>query len=68
MLKTYRIGAKFKKEVMKVLVNQMNEKDLARLQQIFKNIDVDNSGTITVQELHQALQQEGSLATVEEIE
>lgn len=48
MLKTYRIGAKFKREVMKVLINQMNEKDLARLQQIFKNIDVDNSGTITV--------------------
>ena len=36
----------------------MNEKDLSRLQQIFKNIDVDNSGTITVQELHHALQQE----------
>ncbi|CAD8065616.1 unnamed protein product [Paramecium sonneborni] len=68
MLKTYRIGAKFKREVMKVLINQMNEKDLARLQQIFKNIDVDNSGTITVQELHHALQQEGSLTTLEEIE
>ncbi|CAD8071495.1 unnamed protein product [Paramecium sonneborni] len=68
MLKTYRIGAKFKREVMKVLVNQMNEKDLAKLQQIFKNIDVDNSGTITVQELHHALMQEGSLATIEEIE
>ena len=31
MLKTFRLGAKFKKEVMKVLVNQMNEKELGRL-------------------------------------
>jgi calcium-dependent protein kinase len=56
MLKTYRMGAKLKKEVMKVLVNQMNEKDLARLNLIFKSIDIDNSGTITVKELHDALQ------------
>ncbi|CAD8069403.1 unnamed protein product [Paramecium sonneborni] len=68
MLKTYRLGAKFKREVMKVLVNQMNEKDLAKLQTIFKTIDVNNSGTITIQELHHALQQEGSQATLEEIE
>ncbi|CAD8051705.1 unnamed protein product [Paramecium primaurelia] len=68
MLKTYRLGAKFKREVMKVLVNQMNEKDLAKLQFIFKKIDLNNSGTITIQELHHALQQEGSQATLEEIE
>ncbi|CAD8134409.1 unnamed protein product [Paramecium octaurelia] len=68
MLKTYRIGAKFKKEVMKVLVNQMNEKELGRLKKVFQKIDVDNSGTITVQELKEALMEEGSHISHEEIE
>lgn len=51
MLKNFRGGAKFKKEVTKVLVNQMNEKELRHLKQVFQKIDVDNSGTITVEEL-----------------
>lgn len=31
MLKNFRSGAKFKKEVTKVLINQMNEKELRHL-------------------------------------
>ncbi|CAD8068352.1 unnamed protein product [Paramecium sonneborni] len=68
MLKTYRGGAKFKKEVTKVLINQMNESELQHLKQIFSKIDVDNSGTITVEELKAALIKEGSIVTHWEIE
>ncbi|CAD8051707.1 unnamed protein product [Paramecium primaurelia] len=68
MLKMFRGGAKFKKEVTKVLVNQMNEKELHHLKQVFQKIDIDNSGTITIEELREALQQEGSPASLEEIE
>lgn len=58
MLKNFRNGAKFKKEVMKVLINQMNEVELQHLKRVFQKIDVDNSGTITVEELRQALKAE----------
>jgi calcium-dependent protein kinase len=50
-LKNFRNGAKFKKEVRKVLINQMNEEELHLLKAVFQKIDVDNSGTITVEEL-----------------
>ena len=55
MLKNYRTGARFKKEVMKILINQMNEKELEHLKKLFKKIDEDNSGTITYHELQKAL-------------
>lgn len=58
MLKNYRTGAKFKKEVMKILINQMNEIELEHLKRLFQKIDVDNSGTITYHELEKALQNE----------
>lgn len=58
MLRNFRNGAKFKKEVMKVLINQMNEVELQHLKRVFQKVDVDNSGTITVEELRQALKAE----------
>ena len=57
MLKNFRSGAKFKKEVTKVLINQMNELDLIKLKEVFKRIDIDSSGTITVEELEKAMQE-----------
>lgn len=57
MLKNFRSGAKFKKEVTKVLINQMNELDLNKLKEAFQKIDVDQSGTITVEELEKAMQE-----------
>jgi calcium-dependent protein kinase len=50
-MKNFRSGAKFRKEVIKVLINQMNELDILKLKETFQKIDVDNSGTITVEEL-----------------
>ncbi|CAD8069401.1 unnamed protein product [Paramecium sonneborni] len=68
LLKQNQGGAKFKKEVKTLLVNQLNETELSQLKEIFKKIDVDNSGTITFDELKQALKAEGSPATFEDIE
>lgn len=51
ILKKYKNGAKFKKEVMKVLINLMNERDLELVKRLFQKIDEDNSGTITYCEL-----------------
>ncbi|CAD8062120.1 unnamed protein product [Paramecium sonneborni] len=68
LLKQNQGGAKFKKEVKTLLVNQLNETELSQLKEIFKKIDVDNSGTITFDELKQALHAEGSPATFEDIE
>jgi calcium-dependent protein kinase len=41
MLRNFRSGAKFKKEVTKVLINQMNELDLIKLKEAFQKIDTD---------------------------
>ncbi|CAD8054893.1 unnamed protein product [Paramecium primaurelia] len=68
LLKQNQGGAKFKKEVKTLLINQLNETELNSLKEIFKKIDVDNSGTITFQELKEALKAEGSPATFEDIE
>ncbi|CAK70725.1 unnamed protein product (macronuclear) [Paramecium tetraurelia] len=68
LLKQNQGGAKFKKEVKTLLINQLNETELNSLKEIFKKIDVDNSGTITFQELKEALKAEGSPATYEDIE
>lgn len=46
----------------------MNESELQNLKKIFSKIDVDNSGTITVEELKAALIKEGSIVTHWEIE
>ncbi|CAD8153913.1 unnamed protein product [Paramecium octaurelia] len=61
-------GSKFRKEVMTILVKQLNEQELSNLIEKFKQIDVDNSGTITIFELRQALIAEGSPASIDEIE
>ncbi|CAD8069397.1 unnamed protein product [Paramecium sonneborni] len=61
-------GSKFRKEVMTLLVKQLNEQELHNLREKFKQIDIDNSGTITIFELHNALIAEGSSVSYDEIE
>lgn len=55
LIKNFRNGAKFKKEVRRVFINYMNEIELNKLKTAFQKIDVDNSGTITVEELQKAM-------------
>ena len=51
ILKNFRSTAKFKKEVLRVMVNMLNESDIKNLKEAFKIIDSDNSGLISFEEL-----------------
>ncbi|EGR32030.1 hypothetical protein IMG5_098660 [Ichthyophthirius multifiliis] len=51
--------SKLKKEFMKILINQFNEYEIEGLKNIFKKIDKDQTGVITLKELKAIMQQEG---------
>ena len=51
LLRNFRSTAKFKKEALRVIVNQLNEKDIKNLKEAFRVIDKDNSGMISFEEL-----------------
>mmetsp|Transcript_30951 Transcript_30951/g.99856 ORF Transcript_30951/g.99856 Transcript_30951/m.99856 type:complete len:338 (-) Transcript_30951:331-1344(-) len=55
--------SKLKKVALNVLAHHLTEKEIAELSLIWKQIDVDGSGTITVAELRNALVQNGHNAT-----
>lgn len=44
---------------MKVLVNQMSEKDIHELKEAFRKIDKNNTGLIGIEDLRSAMQQSG---------
>ena len=58
---TFATHNKLKKEAMKVIAAGMPADEIAGLRSIFKAIDADESGTITADELREALKQKGSL-------
>ncbi|GAB4824128.1 hypothetical protein N2152v2_011174 [Parachlorella kessleri] len=59
---------RMKKEAMKVIAAGMPAEEIAGLEAIFKSIDVDGSGTITAEELREALQSKGSRLRQEDLE
>lgn len=46
---------KLKKAALVVMAKSLNPDEINGLQQLFRNIDADNSGTITIDELRTAL-------------
>ena len=50
---------KFKKEAMKVIASNMPMDEITGLRNLFESIDTDKSGTITAQELKEALGRKG---------
>ncbi len=52
---------KLKKEALKIIVGFLPETEIMGLRQMFKSIDADGSGTITVAELRHALKAKGTL-------
>ena len=52
---------------MKVIAAAMPADEIAGLAEMFKSIDADGSGTITAEELRDALQKKGSLMRPEEL-
>jgi calcium-dependent protein kinase len=51
---------KFKKEAMKVIASNMPLDEITGLRNLFESIDADKSGTITAQELKEALGRKGT--------
>nr|AFK09219.1 calcium-dependent protein kinase [Dunaliella salina] len=51
---------KLKKNALKVFACSLPANDLAGLKEMFHSIDTDNSGTISVEELHEGLRKKGS--------
>eukprot|EP01025_Chloroclados_australasicus_P050992 TRINITY_DN592_c0_g1_i5.p1 TRINITY_DN592_c0_g1~~TRINITY_DN592_c0_g1_i5.p1 ORF type:complete len:345 (+),score=62.85 TRINITY_DN592_c0_g1_i5:148-1035(+) len=58
-LKGFAAMNKLKKEALKVIALNLPEEEIAGLKSIFQTIDTDKSGTITVEELREALRSKG---------
>ena len=58
---------KFKKEAMKVIASSMPLDEITGLKNLFESIDTDKSGTITAQELKDALEKKGKLMKEEDV-
>ncbi|XP_059668986.1 calcium-dependent protein kinase 17 [Cornus florida] len=59
-LKQFRAMNKFKKVALRVIAGCLSEEEIMGLKQMFKAIDTDNSGTITLEELKQGLDKQGT--------
>ncbi|KAE9463285.1 hypothetical protein C3L33_04806, partial [Rhododendron williamsianum] len=59
-LKQFRAMNKFKKVALRVIAGCLSEEEIMGLKKMFKGIDTDNSGTITLEELKQGLAKQGT--------
>ncbi|KAL5101525.1 hypothetical protein RYX36_005852 [Vicia faba] len=57
----------FKKVALKVIASCLSEEEIMGLKQMFKGMDTDNSGTITIEELKQGLAKQGTRLTEQEV-
>jgi calcium-dependent protein kinase len=67
-LKNFASPQKFKKMVLKFLVNQLSQKELKQLRQAFYAIDLDHTGQINKDELYKAFQMAGVNVSEEELQ
>jgi calcium-dependent protein kinase len=67
-LKNFRAQKKFKKEVMKFMVNYLTEEEISDLRETFRYFDKDNTGYISIGEFQQAMKELGHKLTIKEIE
>jgi calcium-dependent protein kinase len=58
---------KFKKEAMKVIASSMPADEISGLKNLFESIDTDKSGTITAQELKEALGKKGTVLADDDV-
>ncbi|KAJ6802806.1 putative calcium-dependent protein kinase 34 [Iris pallida] len=59
-LKQFRAMNKFKKAALRVIAGCLSEEEIKGLKEMFKSMDSDNSGTITLEELKQGLCKQGT--------
>ncbi|MBA0577328.1 hypothetical protein Golob_023997 [Gossypium lobatum] len=66
-LKQFKAMNNFKKVALRVIAGCLSEEEIQGLKQMFKTIDSDNSGTITLEELKQGLAKQGTKLTEYEV-
>ncbi|XP_006657762.1 calcium-dependent protein kinase 19 isoform X2 [Oryza brachyantha] len=66
-MKQFRAMNKLKKMALKVIASNLNEEEIKGLKQMFTNMDTDNSGTITYEELKAGLAKLGSKLSEAEV-
>ncbi|CAK7330661.1 unnamed protein product [Dovyalis caffra] len=59
-LKQFKAMNNFKKVALRVIAGCLSEEEIMGLKEMFKGIDTDNSGTITLEELKQGLAKQGT--------
>ncbi|KAJ0020845.1 hypothetical protein Pint_30835 [Pistacia integerrima] len=59
-LKQFKAMNKFKKVALRIIAGCLSEEEIMGLKEMFKSIDTDNSGTITLEELKQGLAKQGT--------
>ncbi|RVW23630.1 Calcium-dependent protein kinase 17 [Vitis vinifera] len=59
-LKQFSAMNKLKKIAIRVIAESLSEEEIAGLKEMFKMIDVDNSGNITLEELKTGLERVGA--------
>ncbi|KAL7151938.1 hypothetical protein ABFS83_04G065100 [Erythranthe nasuta] len=59
-LKQFRAMNQFKKVALRVIAGCLSEEEIMGLKEMFKGMDTDNSGTITLEELKQGLAKQGT--------
>lgn len=67
-LSTFANMNKFKKQAMTIIASHLPAEEIKGLKNLFEAIDDDNSGTITAQELNEALKKKGTMLKAEDIE
>ncbi|XP_065858723.1 calcium-dependent protein kinase 3 isoform X1 [Euphorbia lathyris] len=67
-MKQFRAMNKLKKVALKVIAENLSEEEIMGLKEMFKSMDTDNSGTVTLEELKVGIPQLGTKLTEAEVE
>ncbi|KAK7316644.1 hypothetical protein RJT34_00259 [Clitoria ternatea] len=66
-IKQFTAMNQFKKVALRVIAGSLSEEEIMGLKEMFKGMDTDNSGTITIEELKQGLAKQGTKLTEQEV-
>ena len=67
-LKQFKAMNNFKKVALRVIAGCLSEEEIMGLKEMFKGMDTDNSGTITLEELRQGLAKQGTRLSEYEVQ
>jgi calcium-dependent protein kinase len=67
-LKQFRAMNQFKKAALRVIAGCLSEEEIRGLKEMFKSMDSDSSGTITVDELRRGLANKGTKLSEAEVQ